>query len=217
MVEVVESRCRSITQDGRSPTGGAGRQRRRHSGCRALRRMGEVGSLQRACLRARMRPHRVGEIQMPAQRGTRLTGAADFAAGPEPNTPAAPSASWTFQAVIWSGCASYCSANSAYVFARLRAANTTLAVTAGRCVRRARLVMVSPIRAILAAVGQIFHSSTCPNLPGHDLAADGPQVHEDGARANADRGRWLPSRPYSNARPTRRSRGQGSQHHGIEE
>ena len=52
--------------------------------------------------------------------------------------------------------------------------------------------------------------------PAGDHAADGAQVRPNGARADADRGRWLPSRPSPRARPARRSRRQRSPHHGIE-
>src|SRR5271157_2451949 len=72
-------------------------------------------------------------------------GVASIPETPEPKTPAAPSNNCAFQAVIWFGCKSYWCANSASVFSPLIAANATLALKPGAWVRRARLVMVSPV------------------------------------------------------------------------
>src|SRR5688572_26697399 len=63
-----------------------------------------------------------------------------------PNTPAAPSRSSAFQAVIWFGWTSNCCASSASVFSPLRAARATFALKAGLWFRRDRLVIVSPAR-----------------------------------------------------------------------
>src|ERR1700719_2214665 len=75
---------------------------------------------------------------------TSTAGAASSPALPDPNIPATPSITCAFQAVIWFGCTSYCWANSASVFSPLMAASATLALKAGACVRRTRLVMVAP-------------------------------------------------------------------------
>src|SRR3954471_7391513 len=61
-----------------------------------------------------------------------------------PNTPAAPSKSSAFQAVIWFACTSNCCASSASVFSPLMAANATFALKAGLCARRVRFVMLAP-------------------------------------------------------------------------
>src|SRR5215203_6706207 len=63
-----------------------------------------------------------------------------------PNTPAAPSRSSAFQAVIWFGWTSNCCASSASVFSPLMAARATFALKAGLWFRRDRLVIVSPAR-----------------------------------------------------------------------
>src|SRR5688500_7320076 len=63
-----------------------------------------------------------------------------------PNTPAAPSRSSAFQAVIWFGRTSSCCASSASVFSPSRAARATFALKAGLWFRRDRLVIVSPAR-----------------------------------------------------------------------
>src|SRR6187549_968059 len=63
-----------------------------------------------------------------------------------PNTPAAPSRSSAFQAVIWFGWTSNCCASSASVFSPLMAARATFALKAGLWFRRDRLVIVSPVR-----------------------------------------------------------------------
>src|SRR3954454_1704257 len=64
----------------------------------------------------------------------------------DPNTPAAPSSSSAFQAVIWFGWTSNCCASSASVFSPLMAAKATLALEAGLWFRRDRRVIVSPAR-----------------------------------------------------------------------
>src|SRR5215207_5485241 len=61
-----------------------------------------------------------------------------------PNTPAAPSRSSAFQAVIWLGWTSNCCASSASVFSPLTAARATFALKAGVWFRRGRLLIVSP-------------------------------------------------------------------------
>src|SRR4051812_48149831 len=63
-----------------------------------------------------------------------------------PNTPAAPSRSSPFQAVIWFGWTSNCCASSASVFSPLMAARATFALKAGLWFRRDRRVIVSPAR-----------------------------------------------------------------------
>src|SRR3954463_13632647 len=73
---------------------------------------------------------------------TSTAGAADF--GSQPNTLAAPSRSWAFQAVIWLGWTSNCRASSASVFSPFTAAKATFALKAGVWFRRGRLLIVSP-------------------------------------------------------------------------
>src|SRR3954454_2034303 len=74
----------------------------------------------------------------------RSTGGTASVAGPDPKTPAAPSCSCAFQAVIWPGCTSNSLANSASVFSPLIAASATFALKAPLCVRRVRFVILAP-------------------------------------------------------------------------
>src|ERR1700709_2114141 len=74
---------------------------------------------------------------------TSIAGAASDR-GADPNTPAAPSRSWVFQAVIWLGWTSKCWASSARVFSPRRAARATFALKAGRWFRRCRLLIIAP-------------------------------------------------------------------------
>src|SRR5215218_7849753 len=71
-------------------------------------------------------------------------GVTSDAAAPGPKTPAAPSCSWAFQAVIWCGWTSKSLANSASVFSPLIAASATFALKPGLCVRHARFVILAP-------------------------------------------------------------------------
>src|SRR4051812_34160676 len=64
--------------------------------------------------------------------------------GSDPNTPAAPSRSCAFQAVIWLGWTSNGCASSASVFSPFTAAKATFALKAGVWFRRGRLLIVSP-------------------------------------------------------------------------
>src|SRR4051812_517869 len=75
---------------------------------------------------------------------TSTAGVAGSDLGSDPNTPAAPSRSCAFQAVIWLGWASNCCASSASVFSPLTAAKATFALKAGVWFRRGRLLIVSP-------------------------------------------------------------------------
>ena len=52
--------------------------------------------------------------------------------------------------------------------------------------------------------------------PASDHAANGPEVRQDGARADQDRRRRLSSRPSPRARPARRGRGPRGPHHRLE-
>src|SRR4051795_13476697 len=74
----------------------------------------------------------------------RSTGGTASVAGPDPKTPAAPSCSCAFQAVIWPGCTSNSLANSASVFSPLIAASATFALKAPLCLRRVRFVILAP-------------------------------------------------------------------------
>src|SRR5215213_6828712 len=63
---------------------------------------------------------------------TSTAGAPDSGLDADPNTPAAPSSSSAFQAVIWFGWTSNCCASSASVLSPLMAAKATFALKAGR-------------------------------------------------------------------------------------
>src|SRR6202140_4061597 len=61
--------------EGRSPTRGTPRKRLRNSRCRDLRQVVEVGVIRRPSVKARMRTLAVVEVQIPAERSTRLADA----------------------------------------------------------------------------------------------------------------------------------------------
>ena len=81
----------------------------------------------------------------------------------------APSSDWLLQLAICCGWTSNYCASSASVFSPLITASATLALNAGECVWRLRLVILfSGLAArILAAVRQKIHSSDYPNLRSH--------------------------------------------------
>src|SRR5277367_1326397 len=83
----------------------------------------------------------------------RLFRSTDASAGPAfaspPKTPAAPSSNWLFHCVIWLACTSNCSANSDKVFSPFSAVRATFALNAAVWFRRGRLLICSPLPAIL--------------------------------------------------------------------
>src|SRR6186713_31820 len=84
-----------------------------------------------------------------------------------PNTPAAPSRSSVFQAVIWLGWTSNCCASSASVFSPLTAARATFALKAGVWFRRGRLLIVSPaLQPSWPPSGRNATYLTCSKIPG---------------------------------------------------
>src|SRR3954471_4695827 len=128
-----------------------------------------------------------------------------------PNTPAAPSRSSVFQAVIWFGWTSSCCASSASVFSPWMAARATFALKAGLWFRRDRRVIVSPARQpswplsgrnatyrpVRIRRASSFPPPALPGITGTTTLSDSRQHRRPRRRRGRDPHAWagLPSYP----------------------